>query len=156
MPPINPSAPGAPPASAQPPLLPPLVPPSVLHPPVPPLPPPPPLAPPAPAGASDALVKLQYTILHVAPCALHLQSASVVHQPSLPLDPVPAGAQTCGVTPKLQTSPPHWGVATQSMSFMQVAGFAANTRPDSSTQNPAINQPSFLPDELIRASSEWD
>jgi hypothetical protein len=34
--------------------------------------------------ASGGSVKVQYTPEHVAPCAMHLQLADVVHQPSWP------------------------------------------------------------------------
>jgi len=53
-------------------------------------PPLPELAPPVPAGG---LVKVQYGALHFAPSPMHLQSASVVHQPSLPAVWLPAGLQ---------------------------------------------------------------
>jgi len=59
------------------PLLPPL--------PLPPVPVLPPAAHPPALGASQARVKVQKAATHVAPMSLHLQSASVVHQPSCPL-----------------------------------------------------------------------
>jgi hypothetical protein len=47
-----------------------------------------------PPGASSTRVKLQCTPAHFAPKPAHLQSASLVHQPSLPWGSVPAATQT--------------------------------------------------------------
>jgi len=74
-------------------------------------PPPPELAPPLPAGA---FVNEQYGALHTAPSPLHLQSASVWHQPSAPTASVPAGLQKKTLVPlgigdclvQLQTASP--------------------------------------------------
>jgi hypothetical protein len=53
--------------------------------------PPTPEAPPLPALLGKVRVHCEFR--HVAPSVLHLQSASVVHHPSIPCGWVPAGLQ---------------------------------------------------------------
>lgn len=73
---------------------------------------------PPPSGGS---VKVQWSTPHVAPSPMHLQSALVVHQPSLPCGSVPAATQSWTVADDhWQTWPPHV-VVGQSVSLVQAA-----------------------------------
>lgn len=78
-----------------------------------------------PAVPAIGLVKVQYGATHLAPWLAHLQSASVVHQPSLPTGVwLPAGLHAKALLPigeaadlvQLQTASPH-AVPGQSMSL---------------------------------------
>src|SRR5262245_4680937 len=109
-----------------PPPPPPLVPAEPLLPPPPPLPPVPPAGQPPASGAAHRRVNVQKAMLQVAPRALHLQSSSVVHQPSMPFAYWPAGLHAIvpGLVFQSHTSPPQ-AVFGQSSSFTQVCADAA-------------------------------